>query len=267
MSSSSSENGRIAVGHELADLAALPAQRQPHRVRAGAALRPCDAAVLEHERRARRVDGVHRRLDDRLERLLEVERLGDRLRDPRQRLELGHAPLGRGVQACVLDRLRHLAGDADEELDLGLRELTGLQRADVDRALELLAHEDRHGEDRLVLLLVQVREDLEARVEVRLRREHDRLALRGGRAGDALAGPHARPARLLFDGGAVRRAEDELVGPLVVQVDEAGVSLERLRDLARDQREHLVEVERRVDRRDRLGQEAQVPGGRVHHSE
>ena len=50
--------------------------------------------------------------------------------------------------------------------------------------------------------------------------------------------------RPLLDARAVRRAQDELVGALVVEVDEAGVGLERLGDLVRDQLEHLVEVER-----------------------
>ncbi len=49
-------------------------------------------------------------------------------------------------------------------------------------------------------------------------------------------------------------------GPLVVEVDEAGVGVERVGDLGRDLREHLLEVERRVDRLDRVGQE---PAGAV----
>ena len=105
---------------------------------------------------------------------------------------------------------------------------------------------------------------LEARVEVRLRGDHHRRALRRRRAGDPLAGPHPRPPRHLVDARAVRRAQDELVRALVVEVDEAGVRLERVRDLARDEREHLLEVERRVDGRDRLGQQPEVACGRVH---
>ena len=139
-----------------------------------------------------------------------------------------------------------------------------LARAEVERALELLAHQDRDGEDRLVLVLVQVGERLEARVEVRLRRDHHRLALGGRRAGDALAGAHARPPRHLLDARPVRRAQDELVRALVVEVDEARVGLERVRGLARDELEHLLQVERRVDRGDRLGQQAQVPLGLLH---
>ena len=169
---------RGAVGDELADLAAAPAQRLADRVRVGAALRPRDRAVLEHERGARRRERVHRRLDDRLERLLEVERLGDRLGDPRQRLELVDAALGLLVELRVLDRLRDLRRDREQQVDLVVAEVARLPRADVERALEpLAAGEDRDGEDRLVLVLGQVREVLEARVEVRLRGDHHRRAL------------------------------------------------------------------------------------------
>jgi hypothetical protein len=62
----------------------------------------------------------------------------------------------------------------------------------------------------------------------------------------------------------VRRPKHELVRALVVEVDEARIGLERLGDLAGDEREHLLEVERRVDGRDRLGQQPEVTGSRVH---
>ena len=62
----------------------------------------------------------------------------------------------------------------------------------------------------------------------------------------------------------MRGPKDELVGAFVIEVDEAGVGLERGRDLARDQGKHLVEVERRIDSLDRLRQEPEVPFSRVH---
>jgi hypothetical protein len=65
----------------------------------------------------------------------------------------------------------------------------------------------------------------------------------------------------------VRRAEDELVRGLVEEVDEARLRAEGLGDLASDEREHLFEVERRVDGGDRLGQEPQMPGGGVHQGD
>jgi hypothetical protein len=105
---------RVAVADELTDLAPLPPQRQAHRVRARPSFGPRDVAVLQHERGAGRIDGLHRRLHDRLERLLEVERLGHRLGDARQRLELRDAPLRLRVELRVLDRLRDLVRDCDE---------------------------------------------------------------------------------------------------------------------------------------------------------
>ena len=158
----------------------------------------------------RRVQRLHRRLHDRLERLLEVQGLRDRLGDPRERLQLRDPPLGARVELRVLDRLRNLRRRSRPELDLGLRKLARLAGADVERAFELVPREDRHREDRLVLVLGEVREELETRVEMSLGRDHDRGALRRGHAGDAFSGTHPRRARHLFDAASVRRAEDEL---------------------------------------------------------
>ncbi len=58
---------RLAVGDQLADLAAAPPQRLPDRMRARDPLRPGDPAVVEDERRTGGLQRVHRRLDDRLE--------------------------------------------------------------------------------------------------------------------------------------------------------------------------------------------------------
>ena len=208
---------------------------------------------------------LHRRLHDRLEGLLEVEGLRHGLRDARERLELGDPPLRALVQPGVLDGLRDLQGDRDEELDLGVGERPRLARADVERALELVGTgHDRNREDRLVLVLREVRELLETRVEVRLGRDHHRRPLGGCDARDALARTHPRSPRQLLDPRAVRRPQDELVRALVVQVDEARVRPERVRDLARDELEHLLQVERRVDRRDGLGQEPEMACRRVH---
>ncbi len=236
-----------------------PAQRQPHGVGAGTALGPRDAAVLEHDRGPGGVGRLDGRLHDRLERLLQVERLRDRLRDAGERLELVHPPLRLRVQLRVLDRLRDLAGDRHQQVDLGLRERARLAGAHVERALELLAGEDRHGEDRGVVVLRQVRERLEARVEVRVGGDHDRLAVGRRSAGDPLAAAHPRRPRRALDARAVRRAQHELVGALVVEVDVGGVGLERRRDLVRDRLHHLLQVERGVDDLGRARQEREMP--------
>ena len=164
----------------------------------------------------------------------------------------------------MLDRLRDLRGDGDKQLDLRVGERARLARADVERALERVAGQNRHREDRLVLVLRQIRELLEASVEVRLRGNHHRSALRRGNSSDPLARSHSWGTRQLLDARAERRTQDELVGSLVVEVDEARIGAERVGDLARDELEHLLEVERRVDRRDRLGQEPEVTSRCIH---
>ena len=154
----------------------------------------------------------------------------------------------------MLDRLGDLVGDRHQELDLFLRELSRLKRADVQCAGQPLPREDRHGENRLVLILREVGEELEAGVEVRLRRDHHRCLLRCRRPGDALAAAHPRTPGHLLDTRPVRRPQHELVAALVVQVDEAGLRVERVRHLAGHQRKHLLEIQRRVHRRDGLGE-------------
>ena len=59
----------------------------------GPALGPRDVPVLEDEGGTGRADRVHRRLDDRLERLLQVEGFGHRLGDARQCLQLADPAL------------------------------------------------------------------------------------------------------------------------------------------------------------------------------
>jgi len=255
---------RVAVGHELPDLAPLPAQRRPDGVRARVPLRPRDPPVLEHECGASRMYGVHRRLHDRLERLLEVERLRDRLGDARECLELGDAALRLGVELGVDDRLRHLARDRLEQLDLVRPELPRLARADVERAGELLARQDWHCEDRLVLRLLQVRELLPARVEVGLGSDRDGPALGRRGAGDPFARAHSRATGHRVDRRPMRRTQDELADSVVVEVDEARVGMECGGDLVRDEVQHLLEVESRVDGGDRLRQQPQVAIGRLH---
>src|SRR5204862_1589523 len=113
-----------------------------------------DPAALEDERCSGRADRIHRRLDDRLEGLFEVERLGDSLGDPCERLELPDATLRLGVELRMDDRLCDLRRDGEQELDLRVRELARAERAHVERARELLPRKDGDWEERRVLVLV-----------------------------------------------------------------------------------------------------------------
>jgi hypothetical protein len=182
----------------------------------------------------------------------------------RQGFELRHTALRLRVELSVLDRLRDLIRDRREEVDLVPGELAWLERPDVESARKPLAREDRHGQNRLVLLLREVREELEARIEVSLRRDHHGRTLGRSGAGDPLSGAHPRAPRHLRDARTVRRAQDELVGALDVEVDEAGLRAENVGDLARNEPEYLLQIERRVDGRDRLDQKPEVALARVH---
>ena len=190
---------------------------------------------------------------------------GHGLGDPRQRLELVHAVLRLRVELRVLDRLRDLRRDRDEQVDLASVNVAGRSvrtlsapssrpsRATIGTArIDSYWSSGRFGND--------------------LKRGSRCASPRSSPARAPLRpapvipspGSHARRARHLLDVRPVRRAQDELVGVLVVEVDEAGVRLERVRDAARDQHEHLLEVERGVDGGDRLGQQAEMARGLVH---
>ena len=111
----------------------------------------------------------------------------------------------------MLDRLRNLGRDRDEQVHLAVRELPRLFGTNVESAGQLLAGQDGYSQDRFVLVLGEVRERPEALVEVRLlgvmigaRSEA------GGAARDPFAGPHPRCARHLLDPGAVGRAQHEV---------------------------------------------------------
>jgi hypothetical protein len=99
---------------------------------------------------------------------------------------------------------------------------------------------------------------------MRFARDHDRPALGGCRAGDSLAGPHLRHSRHLLDARSERGAQHELVGGIVVEVDEARVGLEGLRHFPCDQLEDLVQPQGRVHGRDGLREEPKVPRGAIH---
>ena len=144
----------VAVDDELADRAAAPAERQPHGVGARAALRPRDPPVLEDDAPPRS-RGATRPSSGRSPRATPPGRATPRppprsARAPRARRRAG-APARRASHA------RSTAPTCDAiEVSRPIsasRERARLARADVERALQHVAGEDRHGEDRLVLVL------------------------------------------------------------------------------------------------------------------
>ena len=138
------------------------------------------------------------------------------------------------------------ARGVDEEVGVGLGELArrlGVQRDHADHVTGLATQ--RHGDDRLVLLLVGLGHDLGARVGERALGQEDGLVVLGDPARQALAAlePQAVDERAVGIGHrpqhqrAVRRD----------QVDEAGVAVDRVGDEVDDRAQHAVEVERRGD--------------------
>ena len=215
--------------------------------------------------RRRSRDGLHRRLDDRLERLLEVERLRDRLRDLRERLQLVDPPLRLRVELRVLDRLRDLRGDREQQVDLRLRRTRAARCVRTfERALELLAR--RIGTARIDSYSSSGRFGKCLKRGSRCAWDGIITGARSAAAAPVIPSPGRIRGRRVISSTRVpcvaRRTSSP--GALVVEVDEAGVGVECLGHLARHEPEHLLEVERRVDGGDRLRQKPQVPLGGVH---
>ena len=108
-----------------------------------------------------------------------------------------------GADLGVVERERGRVGEARGELELLVAERGLLAEAvDVERALDRVAGDERHGDQCLGLVRRRSRHDGHARVEMGLVRP-DRLAVERSPAGDALA--------------KVARAFQDLVGPLVAR--------------------------------------------------
>ena len=114
----------------------------------------------------------------------------------REPLQLAHPAPGRGVQARVLDRAGHERRGVDDEGRVLLAEHARRLRVQGDHADHLVVLADqRHGDDRLVLLLVELREVLDARVGEGVVRDERRPAVLGDPAREPLAAAHRAPSR------------------------------------------------------------------------
>jgi len=149
-------------------------------------------------------------------------------------------PVGLGLvlEACadvrVVERERGRVREPLRQLELVLVESGFLaQPVDVQRALEMVARDQRDGDQRLGIVLGRPRHELDARIEVRLIRQHG-LAMLGRPAGDALS-----------ERDGVR---EDLVRPLVA---------------GQDRPEDALQLVRRVDRqcvvRDEIGERVGDP--------
>ena len=188
--------------------------------------------------------------DHALQQLLEPVGPRDRLGELGQLLELGDPQARLLVEARVLDRARDERRGRDDEVDLVVRELARRFRVRRDRADRLTCPpDDRHGEERLEPLLLELGHVLHPRVGERVVADERRLAVLHRPPGEALAALERDLSRLSLVGRR-RRPQDE---PLVLeQVDEAGVHAARVRHEPDDGRQHLGELERRGDGRDDL---------------
>ncbi len=186
-----------------------------------------------------------------------LQRLGRRsgLRELRQVLELAHPLAALVVEPRILDRAGHERGARDEELDLGVGELTRRDRVErerPDRIAALAEHRDR--DERLELLLLELGDVLDARVVEGVVADERRLSPVERPPGEPLAAfEHDLPGEGRVRVG--RGAEDELLVALE-QIDEARVDRARVGEEPDDPVEHFLEIQRRPDRRDDLVEEA-----------
>ncbi len=189
-----------------------------------------------------------------------AERLGagQELAELGQVLELVHPAAHLLVEARVLDRPGDERSARDEHLDLVFRELVrrlGVARDDADD-VAVLAH-DRHGDERLEALLLQLGDVLDARIVEELVADPGRLFVLGGPPGEALAALERDPpdeVRVGLRGG----LEHEPV--LLDEVHEAGVDRGGVRQEAHDRAEDLLQVQGRADRGDDRVQEPVLTG-------
>ncbi len=200
---------------------------------------------------------------DRLQELVERLRSRDRLRELGELLELRDPEPGLLVLARVLDRARDERGRGHDEVHLVVGELPRGLGVRGDRADRLTrATDDRYREQRLVAVLVELRDVLHPGIGERVLADESRLAVLRGPPREALA-PLERDLPDLAFVRRRRRAHDQTV--VLDEVDEAAVDAARVRHEANDGRQHFGELDRRGDGRDDLLEEllARLQGHRA----
>ena len=183
-------------------------------------------------------------LDDRGEQIVECVRAGDRLRQLGQLLELRHPEPRLLVEARVLDRAGDERRRRHEEVDLVVGELARRLRVGGDHADRLArAPDDRHGEQGLEALLLELGHVLHARIRERVLADEGRLAPLRRPPGETLAPLERDLARLAL----VRRRGGAKLEPFAVvrdEVREARVHAARVGHEPNDGSQHLGQLER-----------------------
>ena len=156
------------------------------------------------------------------------------------------------VEPRVFDRPRHQRGGVDEELRVGAGELArrlDVQRDDADHLTRL--GRQRRGAQRLVLLLLGLRDDLDAGIVERVLGDEHRLVVCSHPSRQSLAGlePELADQRTV---GIGHRPKQQRAVVGIDEVDPAGVAIDRLADQIHDRAQHAIEVERRRHRVDDL---------------
>ncbi len=120
-----------------------------------------------------------------------------------------------------------------------------------------VARDDRHAQKRLEALLLQLGNVLRALVLQQLVGDEGRLAMLRRPPREALASLEHDPAGEMVVRSA-RSPQDESLTVVVDEIDEARMNGARVRQEAHDGGEHLVQLERRGDRRDDLVEDSRL---------
>ena len=202
----------------------------------------------------------------RRQQLLEGVGSRDCLGERGQRLQLDDPRPGALVQPRVLDRAGDECRGRHQKVDLLTRELARRLAVGGDDADDhTLLVEERYRHERLEALLLELGEDLDARIGEQALDHDCRSAMLHRPTGETLSLLHRDLADEVLERGRCGSQHQPLVR-LLDEVDEARVNGARLGEQAHDRAKHLVELERRRNGRDDLGEEVSL-GANAHGDE